>query len=91
MHVAEGIHSTRLAFLRNHLGARIWRLRRAWSFATRRTLQSFVESAYQRRRELKEATSPSIWVASLEEGARTGRLIVCGGGVSPSKIQMKPL
>ncbi|CAE7839764.1 unnamed protein product, partial [Symbiodinium necroappetens] len=55
MHVAEGIHSTRLAFLRNHLGARIWRLRRAWSFMKHRTLQRFMESAYERRRELKEA------------------------------------
>ena len=55
MHKAEGIHSKRLAFLRNHLGARIWKLHRAWSFETDNCLRSFMVNAYQRRRELKEA------------------------------------
>ncbi|CAE7512145.1 unnamed protein product [Symbiodinium sp. CCMP2592] len=55
MHKEEGIHSKRLAFLRNHLGARIWKLHRVWSFECRRELREFMVEAYNRRRELKDA------------------------------------
>ncbi|CAE7676989.1 unnamed protein product, partial [Symbiodinium sp. CCMP2592] len=54
MHEMEGIHSKRLAFLRNHLGARIWKIHRAYVFSCEPRLASFMRDAYERRRTLKE-------------------------------------
>jgi len=54
LHQCEGIHIKRLAFLRNHLGARIWKVHRAYSFDTWPVLRGFMEQSYAYRRQLKE-------------------------------------
>ena len=54
LHEREGIHIKRLAFLRNRLGARIWKVHRAYSFDTWPVLKSFMNQSYAYRRQLKE-------------------------------------
>ena len=54
MHRCEGIHGKRLLFLRNHLGARIWKLHKAYSFDTQPILKDFMEKSYAYRRQLKD-------------------------------------
>ena len=54
LHEMEGIHSKRLAFLRNQLGARVWKVHRAYGFLCLRVLEDFMLEAYADRRRLKE-------------------------------------
>ena len=53
LHRCEGIHAKRLAFLRNHLGARVWKVHRAYSFQAWPILKPFMDRAYAYRQQLK--------------------------------------
>ena len=71
MHRCEGIHGKRLLFLRNHLGARIWKLHKAYSFDTQPILKDFMEKSYAYRRQLKDEGSAST--ASTGRPCKTRR------------------
>ena len=57
MHVEEGVDGKRLKFLRDVLGARVWRLHRAYRFACSPFMAGFMELKHSERRQLKTAGS----------------------------------
>ena len=57
MHVEEGVDGKRLKFLRDVLGARVWRLHRAYRFACSPFMAGFMELKHSKRRQLKTAGS----------------------------------
>ena len=57
MHVCEGVDGKRLKFLRDVLGARVWRLHRAYRFRCEPFMAGFMGLKHRERRELKEAGS----------------------------------
>ena len=63
MHVEEGVDGKRLKFLRDVLGARVWRLHRAYRFACSPFMAGFMELKHSERRQLKTAgsVSPRRW------------------------------
>ena len=74
MHVEEGMDGKRLKFLRDVLGARIWRLRRAYRFACSSFMAGFMELKHSERRQLKTAGSVvAEKVVKLTQNAIFGR------------------
>ena len=71
MHVEEGVDGKRLKFLRDVLGARVWRLHRAYRFAF---MAGFMELKHSERRQLKTAGSVvAEKVVKLTQNAIFGR------------------
>ena len=52
-HVEEGVDGKRLKFLRDMLGARVWRLQRAYRFACSPFMAGFMELKHSERRQLQ--------------------------------------
>ena len=74
MHVEEGVDGKRLKFLRDVLGARIWRLHRAYRFACSPFMAGFMELKHSERRQLKTAGSVvAEKVVKLTQNAIFGR------------------
>ena len=57
MHVEEGVDGKRLKFLRDVLGARVWRLRKTYRFACSPFMAGFMKLKHSERRQLKTAGS----------------------------------
>ena len=74
MHVEEGVDGKRLKFLRDVLGARVWRLHRAYRFACSPFMAGFMELKHSERRQLKTAGSVvAEKVVKLTQNAIFGR------------------
>ena len=74
MHVEEGVDGKRLKFLWDVLGARVWRLHRAYRFACSPFMAGFMELKHSERRQLKTAGSVvGEKVVKLTQNAIFGR------------------
>ena len=74
MHVREGVDGKRLKFLRDVLGARVWRLHGAYRFRCEPFMAGFMELKHRERRELKDAGSVvAEKVVKLTQNAIFGR------------------
>ena len=74
MRVEEGVDGKRLKFLRDVLGARVWRLHRAYRFACSPFMAGFMELKHSERRQLKTAGSVvAEKVVKLTQNAIFGR------------------
>ena len=69
MHVEEGVDGKRLKFLQDVLGARVWRLHRAYRFACSPFMAGFMELKRSERRQLKSVEK----VVKLTQNAIFGR------------------
>ena len=77
MHVEEGVDGKRLKFLRDVLGARVWRLHRAYRFACSPFMAGFMQLKHSERRQLKTAGSVvAEKVVKLTQNAIFGRCCV---------------
>ena len=74
IYVEEGVDGKRLKFLRDVLGARVWRLHRASRFACSPFMAGFIELKHSERRQLKTAGSVvAEKVVKLTQNAIFGR------------------
>ena len=74
MHVREGVDGKWLKFLQDVLGARVWRLHRAYRFRCEPFMAGFMELKHRERRELKDAGSVvAEKVVKLTQNAIFGR------------------